>query len=358
MKKFLWMTAAMATSFFASMAVQADDWYDNISFNGKFRYRYEFIDDETNTDEVEHRNRIQLKLGMKAKIHDDLTFDLRLSTGGSPTSRNQTLTGSYSPKDLFVDKANVVWKPTFSNSLEGLSIVLGKYEDPFWTAGKSDLVFDGDLTPEGGYAKYVHSWESFKLSSVLSGTWLNEDKSAADSGMLGLQVVGGMTFLDKKLGVDLGVSYFNYGNVAGFATNFAAAAKAEQDYDLINIGLNVSYAFEFAPVSLFGDYVVNTGDETSEDTGFLIGFKIGAIKEAHDWQFSYDFRELEAQAAPSNFTDGDSSGGKTDITGHRIGFNYAIYKPWTIGTTIYVGEKGTKNGTDYTKVHLNLVYSF
>ncbi len=369
MKEVFWLVLVFTSSLASTMVVQAADWYDNISFKGSFRYRYEYTDDESknadgtnkNADE-RHQHRLQARIGLDAKIHDTLNFNFTLASGqnNSPTSRNQTFS-DVTRKDVWIDTAFVTWNPSSADNWKGLSIVLGKHLNPFWAAGRSDLIFDGDLTPEGGYVRYKNTWESFTLTSVLSGTWLKENSGGADSGHLGVQFVGGLKFLDNKLGIDLGVSYHNFGNVSSFATNYAVAAKADQDYDLLNIGLEVSYKFDFAPVSIYVDYVLNTGDESDDnETGFLVGFKIGEIKNARDWQFSYDFRKLESQAVISNLTDATFAGGGVGVSGHSIKASYAIYKPWTVGVVVLLGERGidTLAEGDHTVVCLDTNYRF
>ena len=119
--------------------------------SGDFRYRYEYIDDDS-AAQVRHRNRIRARLGLDAKINDEWNLGFRLATaeglsGGDPVSTNQTLDGSYSKKTFWLDLAYLNYHPQW---VKGLSAIAGKMANPFYMVGKNQLIWDHDLTPEGG----------------------------------------------------------------------------------------------------------------------------------------------------------------------------------------------------------------
>jgi hypothetical protein len=216
--------------------------------------------------------------------------------------------------------------------------------------------------------------EKFNIKGLLGGYWAEERSKAADSGMLAAELI--LTFKPtEKMNFDLGLSYYNYGNAKdnlpfydatkgfGNSTNAAVAPATaisyKGDFDLLDIGFEFGYNFDFAPVKFFVDYVKNSGAETDLDTGFLIGFSVGKISGPQTWAFSYSYRQLKADATVGAFADSDISGGGTDIKGSRIAAEYAIYKNWIIGATFFVGEKKIETTSDkYTRVQLDMNFKF
>ena len=136
----------------------ADDesWTDRLAFKSDLRLRYEGIDEEG--EQNRDRMRIRARVGLDAKIQEDLKFVFRLATGGdNPVSTNQTLDGSFSTKDIGVDLAYVDWQVN-----DVIAINAGKMKNPMFRAGSAPLIWDGDLNPEGIAAKFG--------SGVLFGT--------------------------------------------------------------------------------------------------------------------------------------------------------------------------------------------
>ncbi len=130
------------------------EWASRAGFYGDFRYRYEFIDDDRKTSD-QHRNRIRARLGVKAKANDEWDLGLRIATSVSdPVSTNQTLSDSFSGKPLRLDLAFFDYHPEW---MKGLNAQAGKIANPFYIAGKNQLIWDHDLTPEGGALNYLWS---------------------------------------------------------------------------------------------------------------------------------------------------------------------------------------------------------
>lgn len=98
-----------------------------------------------NTLENRQRARIRARLGLKARIDDWISAEIRLATGNdaSPVSTNQTLgggdgTGKY---QIWLDRAALKLTP-----MEGVTVDVGRFANPFWTG---DLLFDDDLNFDG-----------------------------------------------------------------------------------------------------------------------------------------------------------------------------------------------------------------
>lgn len=378
MKKIL-VVACVLTVVFGSMQLQAQDWYEKIKFSGDFRNRFEYIKDDTvkNGDDVveRFRERLRLRIGATADIGKDLKVGFRFASGESsdPVSTNQTFSTGFSKKGITLDLAYAEYKASDSSSLKGLNFVVGKMNNPFYKPSGSDLIWDNDLTPEGLFASYTRSiGDKFKLKGLLGGFWLEERSKDADSAMLAVELIGSLKATDK-LNLNLGLSYFNAGNAKDKAPfydatksfgNTLTGGKYTSDFDVLDIGFDLTYDFDFAPVGFFVEFVNNLGAEDnaagdSLDTGFIVGFTIGKIKGPKSWAFSYSYRELQADASIGAFADSDISGGGTDIKGSRIGFEYAIYKNWVVGTTVFIGSKKIETTSDkYTRAQLDASFKF
>lgn len=98
-----------------------------------------------NTTEDRHRARIRARLGLRARLTDWISTEVRLATGSdnSPVSTNQTLGGgtNFGKYSLWLDRANIQLRP-----IQEMTIQLGRFGNPFHT---TSLMFDDDLNFDG-----------------------------------------------------------------------------------------------------------------------------------------------------------------------------------------------------------------
>lgn len=339
-------------------------WVENVKLSGDFRYRYEQIDDDTSSD-VRDRNRIRVRIGLDGKVNEDLDFGLRLASGSDdPVSTNETLDSGFSSKDAWIDRAFLDYHG-FNNT----NIIAGKMGNPFVTVGKNQLIWDGDLNPEGGAVKYKFDInEKSSMFANLGGMWVEENGSDVDQSLFGGQV-GFITELgDGKL--TAGMSYFDYGNLEngltvynksnGFGnTTVASGTNRSYVYDYNLVEGFASYDFKAGdkPVSVYGDIVNNVASGVKEDTGWLVGLSYGKAKAPGTWSLGYNYRDLEADAVVGAFSDSDFIGGGTNGKGHKFGFEYALAKNFTTGVTYLMNEKGNAE-TDYNRLQVDLQLKF
>jgi hypothetical protein len=114
------------------------------------------------------------------------------------------------------------------------------------------------------------------------------------------------------------------------------------------------------PVAVFGSWVQNVVASTSDDTGWLLGARLNKAKEPGSWEFSYDYRKLEADAIVGGFTESDFLESATDSRGHKFGFKYQLATNLQSGLTYYHLED-TGNSTrdlDYRRLLADLVLKF
>ncbi len=357
----------------AERAEAVPDWIKNIKISGDFRYRLESIDAETDGDWAtgHNRHRVRARFNIDTKLDEEWDLGFRLASGSAdPASTNQTLADSFSTKGLWLDLAYFDWHPL---SVKGLNVIGGKMKNPFYTVGKTELVWDGDLNPEGVAAKYVMPLADLgDLHINGGGFWVDEASGGVDTSLWGIQA-----YLNHELGnkeyILGGLSYYDYGNIenrgslqdtwgggTSFFGNTATGGTFDSDFDIVE-GF-VEYGFEYTniPVSVFGNIVQNTVASTGEDEGWLIGFKLNKCKAPGSWDFRYNYRDLDADAVLGAFADSDFAGGGTDGQGHELGLNYQLTKNIQAGLTYFVNERDRGSGSDdrYRRLQADLLFKF
>jgi hypothetical protein len=343
-------------------------WAENIKWSGDLRYRHESIDDDTATTKRD-RNRIRARLKMNAKFNDEWDAILRLATGSSdsPTSTNQTLgdssSDSFSSKEIWLDWAYADYHP---ESMPGLNVLLGKMANPFYKVGKNQLIFDGDLSPEGGATTYAWNLNDSTSAKLTGGAfWLRERSTDADTSIFGIQGL-----LKHKLSKDShllgGVGYYDFGNIKGKSLsgisakgNTTSGGLYVNDYDILEGFGEYGFKIGNVPAAVFGNYVNNTGASTSQDTAWLIGAKYNKAKKPGSWEVSYNYRDVEKNAVVGGLNDSDFIGGGTDGIGHVFGFKYQLAENVQASLHYFMNEKNASSTKDdYRLLQADLIFKF
>lgn len=274
---------------------------DNGGFGGAF----------LNTDEDRLRGRVRARLGIDAKVTNNIKAALRVSTGhiDDPVSTNQTFGDSFRKSGVVLDRSYLQYEGINSDNYPFLTLWGGRMPSP-WLS--TNLVWDKDLNFEGAAATYRMNMAGSgslldlderdrSLFLTLGGFFLDEiELSADDKWLLGAQVGGEWLFRDQS-SFKMGVAFYDYRNIAGrrnsldstlfdytapefvqkgnsmfeisndanaFGRRFGLAA----DYSLVNLTFNYDLA-RFAPthVILTGDYVRNIGYDAEKIRSRLEG---------------------------------------------------------------------------------------
>jgi len=211
--KIIVMAIVLVTVLGRAEVASAENWWEEMTVKGDLRYRHEMIDSEGK--DVRHRHRIRARFGIFAKVSDYTKVGIQLATGSDdPVSTNQTLDNAFSTKNVGIDLA---YFTTILPNIDGLSVTAGKIKNPFYKAGKSELLWDSDYNPEGGVAVYTKDFDNTRLMLLGAGLWIDERSSGDDSWMAGGQVVLNHKLGDEKTSFAVGGSMFNYVNTEGFA---------------------------------------------------------------------------------------------------------------------------------------------
>lgn len=352
-------------------------WLEQIKLYGDFRYRFESID----SDGSDHRtrNRIRARLGLQAQINEEMTFDLRLASGGwfdddggefdlggSPTSANETLDTYFSSKTIWLDRAYVTYQPS---AVEGLKVLAGKMGNPFYNVGKNQLIWDSDVNPEGIAVQYGGDLSESDKLFVNAGTFfVEENASSSDVTLWGIQ--GGLHHaFDDASKMTVGASYYDYMNIEGarpdiapstpFAGNTLTGNGGPYAYDYNIVEIFGEYASKVGdlPFAVFGNWVNNVASDVDGDTGWLAGVIVNKTKNVGDWAFSYDYRDIESDAVLGVFNDSDFNGGGTDARGHRTNFSYMMLKNTVVGATYFCTETRSTD-VDEQRVQLEMQVKF
>lgn len=350
-----------------------ESWADRVKLDGDFRYRYERIDPQGG--DVRNRNRIRARTNVKAQVSDDLEVGFGLATGGEdPVSTNQTLGGGGSSKSIVLNLAYVNWEAT-----DGLNLMAGKFKNPLKRPGSQALTWDGDWTPEGLALKYSREW--FFANAI--GTYLEGDsRKSNDNFSWGGQVGATGVVGDMKLTGGLG--YYSiptkgktttfgdptdpgdyFGNTAVESGGEACGTTADAscvylyDYNLMQVFGEASFEIGEWPALVFFDYV-NNSDPSDNNTGWLLGTKIGQTKDRGEMQFTYYYADKEADSMLGLLTDSDFGGGGTDSNGHWLQFNYGVNKSWVVGAQYFFNEVDIASGSksDYNRLMIDMQWKW
>ena len=159
-------------------------WVDSITFKGDLRYRNETIEDDSKLDAdkdtyTRQRDRIRARLGAEAKVNDNVKAGIEMSTGQSdPVSGNQSLGDGFGKKEFRLNLAYVDYSFLLDSPHEVHGIA-GTMKNPFITFN-DDLVWDGDLTPEGLAAKGRYAAGPLTLLANSGYFWAQERSDRDD----------------------------------------------------------------------------------------------------------------------------------------------------------------------------------
>lgn len=341
-------------------------WAERINWKGDFRYRYENIDQEGK--EGRNRSRIRARTALTAKVSPTLNVGIGLATGGDdPVSSNQTIGGGGSSKDIKIDLAYFNW-----TGLDNTTITGGKFSNYLVRPAKKGLRWDGDWRPEGLGALWDNG--TFFVNGL--GTWLEGDSRkgtefawVVQAGMnLGIGDTGKLKFGAGYSVFDIAGETPLFGEPEDFFGNSFVCTPVGLDdqicqflYDYRNIEAFAEYSFKLGgqSVALFGNYTVNQ-EVDDNDTGYLLGVKYGSAKDKGQWDLTYFYERLEADATIGLLADSDFGGGGTDAKGHVFSGTYAFHEAWNFKATYFLNTIDLASGkdTDYDRLMLDLNFKF
>lgn len=318
------------------------DWVRNIALKGDFRYRNETI--EQQLLDRRNRDRLRVRAGLTAQVNDTVQAEIGLATseGNDPRSSNVTLGRSSSRKDFYLDLAYVKWQP-----LQSLALLGGKMNYP-WQRASGSVLFDGDVNPEGLAA----TWQGGGFFASAFHYFIDERADASESTLQGGQLGWKPAIGNGKL--TLAAGYFDFHRVQGrnpfhgdsafgnttttVGCQAGAANCLAQDFDLVEALAEYSHPVAGRPVTVFANFIRNTGADNGLDTAVAAGVTYGRAADARTWEVGYSFQRMEKDAVFGQFIDSDLGGGNTDHRAHLLRAGYAVASNWVINATWQIGE--------------------
>lgn len=342
---------------------------DDLNIRGDLRYRHEQIDRE---GEVKRdRQRVRARLSLSRQVDETLKIGFRLASGGNdPVSTNQTLDGGFSNKGIQLDMAYFEAKP-----FKYLTVVGGKMKNPFAT--NSQLIWDGDMTPEGIAVMFPINLDTLKVEITGAQYWVEENSSADDIRLNAAQLVVG--YKGDEFSTELGGSYYQYNNIKGSVgvfkpTDFFGNTSESytdskgntyevysNEYHLSNLFLSAKFSPGGIPVKIFAEMVENQKAKENEK-GSSYGFSVGAGKYGKTpWKLKVEHKKVEKDATLGVFSDSDFGGGGTDSEGNIISASYALSKAASVGYTFFDNIQNPDDSIKkkkYKRHQLDLKYKF
>ncbi len=316
--------------------VKIAKWIDRITFGGDIRLRGEYFNNDTpHPDRT--RFRFRLRMGTEITIGDFLV-GVRLATGtGEQVSTNQSFDNAFSQKQIWFDRAYLQWRPDNWIALTG-----GKMPQPFFWIETTDIVWDGDVNPEG-FA------ENFKfrpggLTFFFNAAQFVLDEDAADSNdqwMFGEQVgtelnIGTETKLTLAAAdyystninqSTLGQVTVQNGNSRGADCGLAAGVICG-GFNVVDLTAQLATKVGPLPFTVMGDWIRNTDKTPSgKNFGFQAGAILGKASEAQTWELAYLYKYSETDSTLADFADSDFGNGGTNRKGHILwaAYNFTKY---------------------------------
>ncbi|MFA5362840.1 MAG: putative porin [Candidatus Omnitrophota bacterium] len=343
-------------------------WVQNTKLKGDFRLRYQYNHAKASVTD-QQRGRFRLRAGLESKVNEKLLVGFGLASGktGDPRSTNQSLTDSSDKKTVIIDYAYAQYSP-----LSWATLIGGKMKNPLWEPG--DMVWDTDITPEGGVlalAKKINSRTELFLNT---GVFVIDEQSSCDHDPMFYAVQPGIKYgFSDTVSLKTAFSYYNFSNIKGNALDYGGGTNTKKpgsstlyrwDYSAIlpaaELGikepfkaLNISF-LNIPFMSVFSEYVYNSSI-ADNNSGYMLGCKLGAekVEGRGQWQIKYNFARLEKDAVPDILPDSDRYSGKTNMRAHEFILDYGLGKNTWLSFDCYRAQSLAKPNSPETVVQMD-----
>lgn len=354
------------------------EWVTGLQFTGDFRGRFDGMYPDVSAIEDRNRLRFRLRFGAIASLTENWEVGLRLAStaaiggdgGGDPVSTNETLGNNANRKPVGIDWAYARWRP-LNTSEWTVSLAFGKFENPF---ALSEMVFDQDYTPEGFSEQITYRLNADqKLRLNLGQFWLEEVPfSGRDAYMFGAQGrwdanwnpswrsaagVAGLTIVNPETLTTSAVPNVGRGNTRN------EDGVLLSNFDVLVVDASVTRSLESFPfyrgafpIRMAGEFIYNFG-AGDENVGFGFGPTFGGAGRKGQWEISYKYKHLEADAMYEETVDSDygafypvrppddsdsarypSYQSGTNVRGHVFRLSYSPHDALTLSATYSLTE--------------------
>jgi hypothetical protein len=312
--------------------------------------------------ELQHYQGNLLGPGQQAWINPD---------GSDPTESEQTMTGTFSKKPIWVDLMYGRYKPKWA---KGLTITGGKMLNPFKT--QTMMTWDPDVNPEGLTAHYQAPFFGDFKPYTAFGFWILGENAWSGTAAIPADTLRDVTLWTYELGLDwqinkdmayfVGVTYYQFDHVDSTTYYIPTAGvdnawrnqsnRAAADYSLLELTTRFEWKMFNLPWQVWFSWVRNCADDYSvyknpvavfpnpaadrhfqdDPNAYGVGIVIGENAKKGDWSANYSYLYEEYGSVIAGLTDSDFAG--PNRKGHVIGAKYNIDDFLTIGTTLFIKD--------------------
>lgn len=192
-----------------------------------------------NTTEARRLQRVRARLGVVAKVSDELTAGFRFASGSAsnPVSTNQTFGPDFNKLNLLIDRAYLDFHP-----MEGAHFLVGRMPNPLIS---TELVLDEDLNLDGFALQYrrdlgndVTPFGTLGFFSVANtsfdfpGNFAIKQRSR-DKSLLAAQI-GAAWRVGPDLSARGAIAYYDWNRLAGVASSPCVALSSGDSCDTDN----------------------------------------------------------------------------------------------------------------------------
>ncbi len=357
--------------------------------------------DLVNTQTSRTRMTLRARLGLTAKVSDDVVAGIRVSTTNtSPATESATL-GNYGNRlTIGFDRAYVRWEPRYDLRFEA-----GRMAVPFYG---TDLLWPEDLSLDGFSVRAERDFASGLYGFAIAGAFPLEEfaLTRGDKWLYGIQV-GADWAVTAKTSLRFAAGLYDFHNIEGvreteppptgpragtvpYQSSQYPSGVRQRGNTLINLNDPTSTAapvwglasrfrpfnltagvtfsqFEPITIGITADYVKNSAfdladirrragtdavnDLVNKTTGVQLRAQVGSLRltERGNWQAFFALRKFERDSWLDAFTDTTWHLGGTSYKGFSLGGGYAIDRSTWLGLR-YTSTRNLDDGQRFFSV--------
>ena len=324
--------------------------------SGDMRLRQQLESQSTTTapsvDNERSRTRLRFRLNGDIALQQGWTTGFALETASASDSGNQTFENDSADYGISLSRAFI----GYTNG--DFTFAGGKQRNPFYT---TDLVWDGDINPQGLTEQYKFEVGKTGVFTVRAGQFNVFDNSEAstannndmDAWMFYQQIEYSQKLTDKS-SLKLAPGFFTYNDTnIGSTTNEDGFAGSTEYLKVFVLPGEVSVkdvGGTGRSLKVYGDVAYNTDAQDrvrkvyavtnarankTDPLAWLAGVSYGQGegKVSGDWKVSLDYREIGLGSIDPNTNDSDFAFSNLNQTGYKLTGSYNVTAFTTINAT-------------------------
>jgi len=242
----------------------------------------------------------------------------------------------------------------------------GKMRNPLYSPGLSQLVWDRDLNPEGVGVKLERALGGTTLFAKGACFWIEERPADDDSYAAGLQA--GVKTALRGMGLTYGAGFVDFIDIRGFPTfvntaksygnSVDAEGKYLYDFRIAQVFGEAAFPIKPAPVLVYGEIADNVAQDVDDGSAWVLGLNVGGLKNPGSWMARWQYQYTERDAVVGAFTNSEIGGAGSNVRGHSLGADILVSPQVTFAATMYLNERGVKNGLYYNRFLADITFRF